>query len=145
MASRLRSYSELVSLKTFEERFEYLFLAGSVGNTTFGWERYFSQRLYHTKEWKAIRNKIILRDDGCDLAVPDRVIIGRPIIHHMNPVTMKDIESHSPFIYDPEYLILLSHETHNAIHYGREKRPISDVSFERHKNDTAPWKKVERR
>lgn len=140
----IRTYSELIKLPTFEERFRYLQLRGKVAEETFGVERYLNQKFYRTSEWQAVRDYVILRDsyDGhaCDLADPDREIDGRIVIHHMNPIALSDILSHSVDILNPEYLITTCHVTHNAIHYG----DISDTKqigfVERQPNDTCPWR-----
>lgn len=136
----MRTYSELAKLPTFEERFRYLRLGGAVGEETFGFDRYLNQRFYSSAEWKRIRRDVIIRDDGCDLGIPDRAIGGRILIHHMNPVTRKDIIRASEQLMAPEYLICVSHETHNAIHYGDESL-LMTVPPERKPNDTCPWKK----
>ena len=136
----MRTYSELVRLPTFEERFRYLCLSGSVGKETFGFERYLNQRFYRSAEWKRIRREVILRDNGCDLGIPDRVIYGKVHIHHMNPVSREDILAQSELLLNPEYLICVSHETHNAIHYGDENLLLT-VPPEREPNDTCPWRK----
>lgn len=137
---KIRTYSELKALTTFEERFEYLRLNGEVGKETFGFDRYINQLFYQrSKEWKKIRDHIILRDNGCDLGIDGYEIWGRPIVHHMNPVSVEDIETVSEYLLNPEYLILTSHSTHNAIHYGDEKL-IATSPIERTKNDTCPWK-----
>ena len=136
----MRTYSELVRLPTFEERFRYLCLSGSVGKETFGFERYLNQRFYRSAEWKRIRREVILRDNGCDLGIPDRVIYGKVHIHHMNPVSREDILAQSELLLNPEYLICVSHETHNAIHYGDENLLLT-VPPERKPNDTCPWRK----
>ena len=137
---KIRTYSELKALTTFEERFEYLRLNGEVGKETFGFDRYINQLFYQrSKEWKKIRDHIILRDNGCDLGIDGYEIWGRPIVHHMNPVSVEDIESVSEYLLNPEYLILTSHATHNAIHYGDEKLMVTSP-IERTKNDTCPWK-----
>lgn len=137
-----KSYTELSRLKTFEERFEYLRLNGRVGAETFAFRRMFGQRFYQTsKEWMDVRDHIILRDNGCDLGVPGREIYGeRIIIHHINPLTLEDIERHSDKLLDPENLITTVHNTHNAIHYGDSSLLILDPIV-RTKNDTCPWKK----
>ena len=136
----MRTYSELVCLSTFEERFRYLCLSGSVGKETFGFERYLNQRFYRSAEWKRIRREVILRDNGCDLGIPDRVIYGKIHIHHMNPVSREDILAQSELLLNPEYLVCVSHETHNAIHYGDENLLLT-VPPERKPNDTCPWRK----
>ena len=135
----MRTYRELIALPTFEERFRYLQLSGSVGKETFGFERYLNQRFYSSAEWKRIRREVILRDNGCDLGIPDRVIYGKVYIHHMNPVSREDILLQSELLLNPEYLICVSHETHNAIHYGDENLLVK-VPPERKPNDTCPWK-----
>ena len=135
----IRTYSELIKLPTFKERFEYLSLEGCVGKETFGWERYINQAFYRSKEWKDIRNFVIVRDCGCDLGIPGREIPDRILIHHMNPILPKDIVLSNDFILDPEYLICTTHNTHEAIHYGSEDLLISEP-VERTPNDTCPWK-----
>lgn len=136
----MRTYSELISIPTFEERFEYLKLDGTIGEETFGFDRYLNQQLYHSPEWRSLRNKIIIRDDGCDLAIPDRKIFGRVIIHHMNPITIEDIENNNPDIFNPEYLITTFKMTHDAIHYGDESLLILSEPVIRTENDTIPWR-----
>ena len=138
----IRTYSELIQLPTFEQRFEYLRLRGKVSEETFGVERYLNQKFYRSQEWRDIRDAVILRDNGCDLGDPDREIAGRIIIHHMNPILLTDILQHSDDILNPEYLITTSHVTHNAIHYG-DILDTKQVGFvERQPNDTCPWKSV---
>ena len=128
---KTRSYSELQKLKTFNERFDYLKIGGSVGEQTF---------LYRSKEWKNARRAVIIRDCGCDLGIEDRVIFGEsPIIHHMNPIRPSDIIDRNPDIYDPEYLICVSSNTHEAIHFG-DKNLLQEEYVERKPNDTCPWK-----
>ena len=135
----IRTYSDLIQLPTFEERFRYLQLNSSVGKETFGFDRYLNQNFYRSAEWKRIRDKVIIRDNGCDLGIEDRLIYGRVIIHHMNPVTDKDIVDLTSFLLNPEYLICVSHNTHNAIHYGNEDLLMKGPVI-RTKNDTCPWK-----
>lgn len=139
MRTKIRTYTELSELDSFEDRFEYLKLSGSIGKETFGYDRYLNQRFYNSVEWKRIRDKVILRDLGCDLACKDREIYGKILIHHMNPLLPKDIIHLSEYVMNPEYLITTTHETHNAIHYGYisilTTRPV-----ERTKNDTCPWR-----
>ena len=137
----IRTYSELSKLLTFEERFRYLSLDGKVGEETFGFDRYLNQMFYRSQKWKAVRDYVIVRDNGCDLGVEGYEIHGRIIIHHMNPITIRDIEKESDFLLDPEYLITTVHNTHNAIHYGDENLLIK-APIERSKNDTCPWKKI---
>ena len=136
---RIRTYSELIKIPTFEERYQYLRLSGVVGTETFGFDRFINQNFYRSREWKAIRDFIIVRDNGCDLAMEGYDIHGRIIIHHMNPVTIKDIQETSSFLMEPEYLISTTLSTHNAIHYGDESLLIQEP-IERSKNDTCPWK-----
>lgn len=136
----IRTYSELATLPTFEERFKYLQLNGQVGKDTFGFDRYINQNFYRSLEWKRVRDKVILRDNGCDLGVEGYEIHGRILIHHMNPITIRDIESMSEYLLNPEYLISTVHNTHNAIHYGDESLLLT-APIERRKNDTCPWKR----
>jgi hypothetical protein len=136
---KIRRYSELVKLKTFDERYEYLRLGGSVGKDTFGFERYLNQILYQTPIWKHIRNDVILRDDGKDLGIEDRSISGSIIVHHMNPITVEDVRNGSEEVFDPEFLICTSLMTHNAIHYGTSKLLVKDPVI-RTPGDTCPWK-----
>ena len=136
---KIKNYSELSLLPTFEERFEYLKLEGAVGADTFGFDRVFNQKFYQSYEWKTVRNEIIVRDFGCDLGIEDRQIFGRILIHHMNPISLKDISDATKFLLNPEYLICVSHDTHNAIHYGDIGLVKKDL-VERKPNDTCPWK-----
>lgn len=136
----IRTYSELIKLPTFMERYEYLKIGGKVGEETFGFDRYLNQIFYGTEEWKAIRNKVITRDGGCDLASLDREISeDRIIVHHMNPITKEDILNRSDFLLNPEYLITTIKSTHDAIHYGDSGLLYSDPIV-RSKNDTCPWR-----
>ena len=135
----LRSYSELSRLRTFDERFRYLLLAGSVGVETFGFDRYINQRFYRSEEWKHVRNIVIARDNGCDLGIEGRDINGRVYVHHMNPMNLEQINNHMDLILDPEYLVCVTFATHNAIHYGDESY-ITLAPVERQPNDTCPWK-----
>lgn len=136
----IRTYSELISLSTYEERYNYLKLSGEVGKDTFGFDRYLNQIFYKSPEWRSIRDHVILRDSGCDLAIPDREIYGRILIHHMNPITKEDILDRTDLLLNPEYLICTSKLTHTAIHYGDESLLIKDPVVRR-PNDTCPWKK----
>lgn len=139
----LRTYTELSTLHTFEERFKYLRLDGSIGVETFGFDRVFNQKFYSSREWKRVRDIIITRDNGCDLGIPDHEILPRKqkiIIHHLNPISLKDIETGSNFLLNPEYLITTILSTHNAIHYGDERLLERAGFVERTKNDTCPWK-----
>lgn len=135
----IRTYSELCQLSTFEERFDYLRLNGSVGKDTFGFDRYLNQQFYRSSEWKRIRDRVILRDNGCDLGVEGYEIRGRILIHHINPISVEDIHTMSDLLMNPEYLICVSHRTHNAIHYGDESLIIT-APIERTQNDTCPWR-----
>ena len=135
----IRSYSELCTLNTFEDRYKYLQLSGAVGKDTFGFDRYLNQIFYRSQEWKSVRDKVIIRDDGCDLGVKGYAIHGRIYIHHMNPIMLKDIEQRTDLLLNPEYLISTTHSTHNAIHYGDESL-LPLVPKERSANDTCPWK-----
>lgn len=136
--TRVRSYSELRAIESFEERYRYLALRGQVGQATFGFERYLNQKFYTSNQWRKLRVHILVRDEGWDLGVNDRYISDRPIIHHMNPITVEDFEQGNPDILEPEFLITTSHHTHNAIHYGDESllpRPLVD----RKQGDTKLW------
>ena len=137
----IRTYSELIKLPTFEERFEYLKIGGKVGEETFGFDRYLNQILYTSPEWRGLRNHIITRDDGCDLAIPGRKIPEgvKIFIHHMNPITVKDVLNRSDFVFNPEYLICTIKITHDAIHYGDSELLYKDPIV-RFKNDTCPWR-----
>lgn len=135
----IKTYSELILLPTFEERFKYLQLNGRVGDNTFGFDRYINQKFYRSAEWKRIRDYIIIRDNGCDLAADGYEIHGRILIHHMNPITISDIKFSTEYLMNPDYLICVTHNTHNAIHYGDEKQIITGPIV-RTKNDTCPWK-----
>lgn len=138
--NKIRTYSELITLPTFEERFNYLKLDSLVGKETFGYDRYLNQQLYQRNpRWKKSRDKVIIRDDGCDLGVEGFEIFGKIIVHHMNPITMDDIINDRDWIYDPEFLICTAHNTHNAIHYG-DKNLLTIAPIVRTKNDTCPWK-----
>lgn len=136
----LKTHSELSKLKTFEDRFQYLRLDGIVGEETFGFDRYLNQILYQSKEWKRCRRDIIIRDNGCDLGCEGFEVHGRILIHHINPITVDDIVNRNPNVFDPENLILTSHNTHQAIHYGNEDL-LPTAPIERRKNDTSPWRR----
>ena len=127
-------------IEKLEERYKYLRLGGKIGEETFGFDRYLNQSFYKTKEWMSIRDSVIIRDCGCDLAIADREIYGRILIHHMNPITKEDILRRSKYLLDPEYLICTSKNTHDAIHYG-DSSLIITPPLERSKNDTCPWRK----
>lgn len=135
-----RKYSELTTLTSFVERVRYLKLNGVPGAETFGYSRRLNQVLYSSPEWKDIRRKVIIRDNGCDLGIEERPISDHIYIHHINPITEKDILDRDPKIFDPENLICCSRTTHNAIHYGDEALLVAEVT-ERSPNDTCPWRK----
>lgn len=137
---KIRTYSELIKFQSFTDRFNYLRLDGSVGDSTFGFDRYINQIFYRSNKWRSIRDHVIIRDNGCDLGVDGFDIHGRVLIHHMNPITIEDIREESEFLLNPDFLICTTHNTHNAIHYGDERLLIT-APVERTKNDTCPWKK----
>lgn len=139
---KIRRYSELILLPSFEERFEYLKLGSKVGANTFGFDRWQNQAFYRSAEWLRVRDKVIIRDNGCDLGIADRDIGRRIIIHHMNPITVEDIRLAADALLNPEFLICVSHETHNAIHYGDADLLPKDF-IPRSPNDTCPWKRQE--
>ena len=135
----VRTYSELIKIPTFIERFRYLKLNGRVGEDTFGFDRYLNQEFYRSYEWRRLRNEIIVRDCGCDLGIEDREIFDRVFIHHMNPISAEDILQHSDLLLNPEFLICTSKLTHDAIHYGDEQI-LYQEPITRTKGDTCPWK-----
>lgn len=136
--SKIRCYKDLRRLATFEERFDYLSLGGVVGRETYGFDRYINQAFYRSREWADIRDRVIVRDNGCDLGFPGREIHSRVYIHHMNPMVAGDIIHSNPDILDPEYLICVTHQTHNAIHYG-DKSKLQKLYVERKPHDTKLW------
>lgn len=135
----IKTYSELITIPTFEERFQYLQLKGSVGKDTFGYDRYLNQVLYSSPEWKRLRNQIIIRDGACDLACEGYDIHGRILIHHLNPITVDDVLVRSRKVFDPDNLVCVTHNTHNAIHYGDADLLVTGPII-RTKNDTCPWR-----
>lgn len=137
---KIRTYSELITLPTFEERYEYLRLGGRVGEDTFGFDRYLNQIFYRSQKWKDSRDFVIIRDNGCDLAMEGYEIHGKILIHHMNPITLRDIEYETDNLLDPEYLISTILNTHNAIHYG-DRSLLITAPRERTPNDTCPWRR----
>ena len=138
----IKSYSELIQLPTFEERYRYLRIHGDVGKETFGFDRYLNQKFYSTIEWRNFRKHIIIRDNGCDLGIEDRLIGGAIILHHINPISVNDIRNKNiQVLLNPENVICVSHNTHNAIHYGDENLLIGNP-IERSKNDTCPWRRI---
>lgn len=136
----LRTYSELISLRSFSDRYEYLKLTGEVGASTFGFDRYLNQMFYRLKEWKHVRNEVILRDNGCDLGIEGYEIQGNIFVHHMNPITKNDVLHNVDYVLNPEYLICASFDTHNAIHFGRYETLFNEP-IERTPNDTCLWRK----
>ena len=141
MKNRYRTYSDLKQLPTFEERYKYLKLHGEVGKDTFGFDRHFNQKFYKSKEWKAVRDAVIVRDSACDLGIKGMEIKGPVHIHHMNPIDLDDISEATDYLLNPEYLICVSQETHNAIHYGNLDYAKSKEIVTRVPNDTCPWKR----
>ena len=136
--SRHRSYSELIQFKTFEDRYHYLKLHGVTGRGTFGFDRWVNQRFYKSHEWKQVRDRVITRDNGCDLGVPGFEIYSNLLVHHMNPITLDDIEHGEDWIIDSNFLITTSLQTHNAIHYG-DKSLLPRGPIERKAGDTTLW------
>lgn len=137
---RIRTYSELITLPTFEERYRYLRLGGRVGKDTFGFDRWINQQFYKDPEWLRVRDEVIVRDNGCDLGMAGHEIYTKILVHHMNPITKEDILHRSKFLLDPEYLICTIKNTHDAIHYGDEGLLIT-APVERTRHDTCPWKR----
>ncbi len=142
MTLKMLTYSELSMLPTFDERYNYLKLVGVVGEDTFGFDRYLNQRFYNSVEWKRARDYVITRDMGCDLGIPGREINDKIYVHHMNPMSIKDIVDGDSHIINPEFLITVSFDTHNAIHYGDERLLHRKDLIVRNQNDTCPWKGV---
>ena len=136
---QIRTYDEISRISTFVDRFRYLKIGGEVGQVSFGFDRYLNQSLYRSKEWRAIRDRAIIRDDGCDLGMPGYSIGSRIIVHHINPISVDDLENGNPDIYDLRYLICVSPNTHNAIHFGDENLLDKDL-VKRLPGDTCPWK-----
>lgn len=139
--TKIRTYSELSKLNSFEERFEYLNLVGYVGESTFGFDRYINQYFYTSKAWKDVRNEVIIRDNGCDLGIPGYEINGALLIHHMNPMTQDDILHNEDWILDPNFLITTTKTTHNAIHYG-DISNCRTLFVERSPGDTRLWNPI---
>lgn len=145
-----KSYSEMMKFDTFEERFKYLQLHGRVSELTFGQNRYLNQMLYRDPMWKSFRDEIIIRDDACDLACPDRPIVRMAsdirhrsdllIVHHINPITVEDVINRSKKVFDPENVVCCKHKTHNGIHYGGDSVIRNSTYAERYENDTIPWR-----
>lgn len=137
---KIRTYRELIQMPTLKERFRYLKLSGAVGKATFGYDRYLNQNFYRSQDWKRLRNEIIVRDDGCELGLEGHPIAGRIFIHHMNPIDDEDIINSTEYLMNPDYLICVSHDMHNAIHYGNEDILRAKDFIPRTPNDTCPWK-----
>ena len=137
--TKIRTYSGVMLLPSFEDRFDYLKLSGGIGEQTFAGHRYLNQRFYQSEEWKRIRRDVIIRDDGCDLADPNRPIRGKILIHHIEPITIDDIRLRHSCVFDMENLICISFNTHNALHYG-SKETLPKIYVERRPNDTCPWR-----
>lgn len=135
----IRTYSELITLPTFEERYRYLRLGGKIGDETFGFDRYLNQIFYKTDEWLRVRDYVIIRDNGCDLGIEGREIHSKILVHHMNPITKEDILNRSEYLLNPEYLICTVKRTHDAIHYGDDSLLFKELVV-RTKNDTCPWR-----
>lgn len=133
----IKTYSELMSLDSYEDRLNYLKLPGSIGSETFGYDRYLNQKFYRSPEWRSLRNEIFIRDNGCDLADKDRPIYGRYLIHHMNPINVNDFVDVTDYLMNPEFLITVTRQTHDAIHYGAEA--AASKPNERKPNDTLLW------
>lgn len=136
----IKTYSEMIKISSFKDRFLYLQIGGLVGSITFGNERYLNQLLYQSHEWRQIRRNIIIRDNGCDLGCNGYELEGRILVHHIEPITIDDIVLRNPKVFDPENLICTSHNTHNAIHYGDETLLVIEPVM-RKQNDTCPWRK----
>lgn len=132
----VRTYTEMARLTTFEERYAYLRLAGIVGESTFGFDRYLNQALYRSRAWKKVRDQVIIRDNGCDLGIEDRLITDRIVVHHMNPLVVDEVEERDEDIFNPEFLVCVSPSTHNAIHYGDERLLTKSDIVERRPGDT---------
>lgn len=135
----MRTYTELSKIPDYKQRFLYLKLDGTVGRETFGYDRYLNQMFYHSYEWKEVRKKVLIRDNGGDMGLVEYPIKGQIFVHHMNPISLKDIDDRVEDILNPEYLICVSSDTHNAIHYGSEDILVNRDPIIRQKNDTVPW------
>lgn len=140
MKSNMRSYSELIQIPSYIERYRYLRIGGKAGEITFGNERYLNQILYKSPEWKSFRRGIITRDGGYDMGLDGYSIPGTIIVHHLNPITVEDIYERRDCVFDEENVISVSTRTHNAIHYGDEELLMIDEIIERRPNDTIPWR-----
>lgn len=134
----IRTITDVYRFYSFEERYEYLRLDGMVGTATFGFDRYLNQRFYKSSAWRKVRDEVIVRDNGCDLGIPGREIYSGLLVHHINPISPEDLEDFNPNILDPEYLICVTHTTHNAIHFG-SKNQLVTIPQERRPGDTKLW------
>lgn len=141
LKTKIKSYSELITLSTFEKRFQYLKLEGTIGQETFGSRRWLNQNFYHSDKWLRFRDSIIIRDSGCDLGVQGYDIYGPVLIHHLNPITYENILYNDQCVFDPENVICTNLRTHNAIHYGTDN-VVTNTLVERSRNDTCPWRKI---
>ena len=135
----MRTYTELSKLSSFKDRFNYLRLDGTVGEETFGFDRYMNQIFYKSREWAGVRRQVIIRDNGCDLGCEGYEIHGKILIHHMNPISLNDIRYRTDLLLNPDYLISTTLQTHNAMHYGDDSL-LPELPVERTPNDTCPWK-----
>lgn len=140
MNSTTKCYSELITIPDYLDRYYYLKIGGQIGFETFGYDRYLNQILYTSDEWKAFRKRIIIRDNGCDMAHEDYELDKRIIVHHIDPITVEDVLNRDPKVFDPENAVCVSLNTHNAIHYGDESL-LMLPPVERSKNDTCPWRR----
>jgi len=136
-----KTYRELICLPTFEERYDYLRMGGVIGRDTFGFDRHLNQALYRSKEWQRIRDQVLTRDEGCDLGMDGYPVPAKPIVHHINPISIEDIEARSPKVFDLNNLITTSHNTHNAIHFG-DASLLPKPPIERRQGDTSLWIRV---
>ena len=136
----MRTYSELIEQDSVHDRFEYLRLDGAVGESTFGFDRWMNQQFYRSPQWKSVRREVLIRDNGCDMAIEGLDAGNRPIIHHMNPLSVEDVRYQRPSNLDPEFLITVRLQTHNAIHYGDSSLLPATEFTERRPNDTVPWR-----
>ncbi len=135
---RIRRYSEMIQIESYEDRFEYLKLGGSVGHATFGFDRWLNQTFYRSREWKRVRRDVLVRDNGLDLGCIGYEIHDSPLVHHMNPISVDDIAHGADWIFDSEYLITTTPKTHNAIHYG-DRSLLRQPTVERRPGDTKLW------
>ena len=140
MIIMIKTYSEMITFHSFEDRFEYLKMSGSIGIDTFGFDRYLNQIFYNCKEWQDVRRIVIIRDCGCDLGIEGREIPRNIIVHHLNPISVDQVTSRNPIIFDPEFLVTTNLRTHNGIHYG-SIQSVTTIPVIRRPNDTTPWRR----